>query len=180
VAVVEHQVTPRQIQRVQMAVLVAVAHILIPRQTLLLLPVVLETRQAQRQHRETMAEPVLHQHQIMALVVAAALLPLGLPAHLQRAVTVAMAPHLAFLVRLRPMLAVAAVPVKAVAPEETAVLVAVAQASRLPMELLARSTQAAEAAVGDKPLLQALLIKQAQQAAPASSSSNTLSPSNLS
>jgi hypothetical protein len=111
-----------------------------------------------------MAEPVLHQHQIMALVVAAALLPLGLPAHLQRAVTVAMAPHLAFLVRLRPMLAVAAVPVKAVAPEETAVLVAVAQASRLPMELLARSTQAAEAAVGDKPLLQALLIKQAEQA----------------
>jgi hypothetical protein len=48
------------------------------------------------------------------------------------------------------------------------------------MELLARSTQAAEAAVGDKPLLQALLIKQAALAALASSSSNTLSPSNLS
>jgi hypothetical protein len=137
--VVVDQVTRPQIQQVQMAALAVAAHILMMclLQPLLLPPVVAAIHQLFLHLKEVMEGQGTQIRPIMGPVAAAGLLPLGLPAHLQRAVTVAMAPHLAFLVRLRPMQAAAAALDKVVEPAATEALVAGERVSQLLTERLA-------------------------------------------
>lgn len=153
-----------------MAVLAVAVRIRLPPQALLLLhPVVLETRQTQARRKAAMAEPVLHQPQIMVLVAAVVRLPLALLVHLLRVVTAATERHQPFLVCPQLMQAVVAALDKAVELAATVARAAVGQVSQLLTERLAPQTQVAEVVEVDKPLLPALLIKQAVRAVPASS-----------
>jgi hypothetical protein len=134
----------------------------------------LAIRPALRHHRATMAVMALLTLHLMQRVAAVVLARREQPQQIPTAATAEMARPHPFLAHQQRMRVVAAAP-RYLAPLERAALAAVAlaeSATELGRELREQSTPEAVAGV--------VIILMAALAAPVSSSSNTLSPSNLS